>query len=57
MALGIINTRAISLDAPALTVQTMGRDRKLRSALLFLFGEWVVFLGFAVYALVWISLG
>lgn len=56
-ALGIINARAINLDSPALTVQTMGVDGKLKSALLYLFVEWIAFLAFAVYALVSLAFG
>ena len=48
-AVGIINSRAIKLDAPALTTQTMGSDRKLVTALTYLSVEWIVFLLLAMY--------
>jgi hypothetical protein len=48
-AVSIINSRAISLDAPAITSQTMGKDQKLVAAIAYLTVEWVVFFLLAIY--------
>jgi len=49
MGIGIINTRAVSLDAPALTVSTMSDGGKLLTAIYYLLVEWVVFFLIAIY--------
>ena len=48
-AVGIINTRAVMLDAPVLTVSTMSDGGKLLTAIYYLLVEWVVFLLIAIY--------
>lgn len=48
-AISIINSRAISLAAPAITVQTIGRETKLWTAMVYLVVEWIVFFLLAVY--------
>jgi hypothetical protein len=48
-AVGIINSRAVGLDAPALTGSTMGDGGKLLTAIYYLLVEWVLFFLFAVY--------
>jgi len=48
-AVGIINSRAISLNAPALTAKTMGDGGKLLTAMYYLTVEWVVFFLVAIY--------
>jgi hypothetical protein len=48
-AVGIINSRAVGLDAPVLTGSTMGDGGKLLTAIYYLLVEWVVFFLFAVY--------
>lgn len=54
-AVSIINARAISLDAPAITIQTIGKDHKLVAAILYLSVEWVIFFLLAIYGQVIIS--
>jgi hypothetical protein len=48
-AVGIINSRAVSLDAPALTTSTMGDGGKLFLAIYYLLVEWVAFFLIAIY--------
>ena len=48
-AVGIINSRAVGLDAPVLTGSTMADGGKLLTAIYYLLVEWVVFFLFAVY--------
>jgi uncharacterized membrane protein len=48
-AVGIINTSAVSLAAPALTVGTMKTNPKLLTAIYYLLVEWVVFFLIAIY--------
>jgi hypothetical protein len=48
-AVGIINSRAVGLDAPVLTGSTIGDGGKLLTAIYYLLVEWVVFFLFAVY--------
>ncbi len=48
-AVAIINARAISLDAPALTVHTIGNEPKLVSAIAYLAVEWILFFLLAMY--------
>src|SRR5437762_12621000 len=48
-AVGIINSRAVSLDAPALTPATMEDGGKLLTAILYLVVEWALFFLLAVY--------
>ena len=48
-AVGIINSRAVSLDAPALTGSTMSDGGKLLTAIYYLLVEWVVFFLIAIY--------
>jgi hypothetical protein len=51
-AIGIINTRAVGLAAPVLTVGTMNTGGKLLTAIYYLLVEWAVFLLIAIYGLV-----
>ena len=46
---GIINTRTVSLAAPALTVGTMNTSPKLLMAIYYLVIEWVIFFLIAIY--------
>ena len=48
-AVGIINTRAVSLAAPALTVGTMNTSPKLLTAIYYLLVGWVIFFLIALY--------
>jgi hypothetical protein len=48
-AVGIINSRAVSLNAPALTASTMGDGGKLLTAIYYLLVEWIVFFLIAIY--------
>lgn len=48
-AVGIINSRAVSLTAPALTVGTMNTSPGLLTAIYYLLVEWVVFFLIAIY--------
>src|SRR5271154_4497372 len=48
-AVGIINSRAVGLDQPVLTVTTMSGGGKLLTAIYYLLVEWVVFLLIAIY--------
>ena len=48
-AIGLVNARAVSLDAPALTTRSMGTDHKLVTALSYLVVEWFVFCLLAIY--------
>lgn len=48
-AVGIINSAAVSLDAPALTAATMGDGGMLLTAIYYLLVEWVVFFLIAIY--------
>lgn len=48
-AVGIINSRAVSLDAPVLTGATMGDGGKLLTAIYYLLVEWVIFFLIAIY--------
>jgi ABC-2 family transporter protein len=48
-AVGIINSRAVGLDAPALTASTMGDGGELLIAIYYLLVEWVVFFLIAIY--------
>jgi len=48
-AVGIINTRAVMLDAPVLTAATMKDGGKLLTAIYYLLVEWVIFLLIAIY--------
>jgi hypothetical protein len=55
-AVGIINTRAVMLNAPALTAGTMSDGGKLLTAIYYLVVEWFVFLLIAIYGHVRIQL-
>ena len=48
-AISIINSRAISLAAPAITAQTIGKAPKLWTAIVYLVVEWIVFFLLAIY--------
>jgi hypothetical protein len=48
-AISIINSRAISLAAPAVTARTIGNEPKLWTAIVFLVVEWVIFFLLAIY--------
>jgi hypothetical protein len=48
-AISIINSRAISLAAPAITAQTIGKEPKLWMAIVYLVVEWIVFFLLAIY--------
>jgi len=52
-AVSIINGRAISLAAPALTAETIGTDPKLVAAIAYLSVEWVVFFLLSIYGAVY----
>ena len=54
-AIGIINSRAVGLDAPALTGSTMSDGGKLLTAIYYLLIEWVVFFLIAIYGQVYYS--
>jgi hypothetical protein len=48
-AVGIINSRAVSLDAPVLTASTMGDGGNLLTTIYYLLVEWVIFFLVAIY--------
>ena len=48
-AVGIINSAAVSLSAPALTASTMGDGGMLLTAIYYLLVEWIVFFLIAIY--------
>ena len=55
-AIAVVNARAVSLDAPALTAQTMGSDNTLVTALAYLTVEWFMCCLLAIYGQAWLLL-
>lgn len=52
-AIGVVNARAVSLDAPALTVRTMGSEHRLVTPLAYLCVEWFLLCLLAIYGQAW----